>query len=84
MTDEERITRGRRAKSELALTQEAFEALEQDFYRRMKETSPENPERVLHFHRSINNLAAVKKALMLVVVDGNAVAAIMESGLSKG
>lgn len=81
MSDEDRIARGHRAASELRVTEEAFQALEADLMRRMLETT--EPEQVLHFHRTLTNLASVKHALKLCVADGNAVAAIAEAGLAR-
>lgn len=81
MTDEERIARGHAAASELRVTEEAFQALEADLMRRMLDTT--EPEQVLHFHRSLTNLASVKHALTLCVADGNAVAAISAAGLAR-
>lgn len=81
MTDDERIARGHQAANELRVTDEAFQALEVDLIRRMLETA--DPEQVLHFHRTIGNLASVKHALKLCVADGNAVAAIAEARLAR-
>jgi len=81
MTDEERIARGHQAASELRVTEDAFQALEADLIRRMLETTDE--AQVLHFHRTLTNLASVKHALRLCVADGNAVAAIAEAGLAR-
>lgn len=82
MTDDERISRGRQATTELKLTEDAFRGVEAHLLEKLLETSPDQPDRVLEIHRAVQNLALVRKALLLMVTDGQyAAAAVAASGL---
>lgn len=84
MTDDERVSRGHAAQNELRLTAEAFEGIRTVLLEQIEETSPDQPAKILELHRSIQNLALVRKALSLVVQDGVVAAhAVAQAGLTR-
>ncbi len=70
MTDEQQAARGQRATLELRETESAFAAVEAALVKTLTETSPGQPEKILKLHAAIQNLAAVKQALMNVIQAG--------------
>lgn len=83
MTDDERVSRGHRARQEYSLTAEAFEGVKAHLLEQLSTTPGDQPAKVLQLHTAIQNLALVRKALFLVIEDGNVAAAIAESGLTR-
>ena len=84
MNDAERAARGRRAADELAETEAAFASVEAAILAELTRTSITQPEKVLKLHAAIQNLAAVKQALVSVVTDGQlAEHAIAIAGLTR-
>lgn len=84
MNDAETAAKGRRAASELRETEEAFATLRQRLLDEIAATSPGQPDKVLKLHMSVQNLTAVKTALMLMVQAGQvADAAMAQSGLNR-
>lgn len=70
MSEQERIARGHQAASELVLTAEAFEQVEQAIVARLAATPITQPEVVLRLHAALQNLDAVRRVLKNIVSDG--------------
>lgn len=69
MTEPERIARGNAAHHELRVTEAAFDGVRQLYTDEM--TAPDTTEdRLLELHRSLKNLAMVRKALIAAYNDG--------------
>lgn len=84
MTDEERASRGHDARREYTETNAAFDAVEAAILRTLAETPVGQETKVLNLHKSVQNLAAVRQALMLVIQDGQvAEHAISQVGLTR-
>jgi hypothetical protein len=83
LTEDERMNRGRQAAHELRVTEEAFAAVRQYLVDAMVETSPENEAGIMKRHQAVQVLDMVRKALILVVADGDIVRAAQESGLNR-
>ena len=83
MTEDDRIARGRQASHELRVTEEAFIAVRQYLVDEMVATSPENEPGIMKRHQAIQVLDMVRKALILVVADGDMARAAQESGLNR-
>lgn len=84
MTDEERVQKGNQAANELRMTGEAFDKVRDAILAELVQTSPGQPEKVLALHRAVQNLTAVKTALIGVVNDGlMARDAIAKAGLTR-
>jgi hypothetical protein len=85
MNDEQRIARGQRAQSEMSLTEEVFDGVRTVLIEQLVELPPTEPEQILEVHRSIQNLARVRKAMMAVINDGMVVAKAVEiAALTRG
>ena len=83
MTEDERIARGRQASQELRVTEDAFAAVRQTLVEAMIATPPDNETGIMKRHQAIQVLDMVRKALMLVVADGDMARAAQESGLNR-
>ncbi len=85
------ILRGRRAEGELAETSAAFEAVRAALLGALVQTPVGADAKVLKLHLSLQNLAAVREALMKTIAAGAhagharaAEDAIAEAGLTRG
>ena len=85
------VARGRRAEAELAETTAAFEAVRASLLSALAQTPVGADARVLKLHMSLQNLAAVREALVKTVAAGEhagyaraAEDAIAEAGLTWG
>lgn len=85
------IARGRRAEAELAETAAAFEAVRTGLLSALAQAPVGADARVLKLHMSLQNLAAVREALVKTVAAGAhagyaraAEDAIAEAGLTRG
>lgn len=85
------ILRGRHAEAELSETAAAFEAVRAALLAALAQTPVGADARVLKLHSSLQNLAAVREALMKTVAAGEhagyaraAEDAIAEAGLTRG
>lgn len=85
------VLRGRRAELELVETQAAFEAVRSALITALAQTPVGADGKVLKLHASIQNLAAVREALMKTVAAGEhagyvraAEDAVAEVGLTRG
>lgn len=84
MTDEERLIRGQQAGLEYRELEAAFAKVEAVLVRTLTETPIGADPKVLRLHMSIQNLAAVKQALLAVAQDGMmAEHAIAVAGLTR-
>lgn len=82
MTEDERATRGRRARQEFSVLEEAFNATSNAIMTRLVQTSPAKPDTILQLHMAAQNLTAVRKALLAIAQDGLlADAALEQSGM---
>jgi hypothetical protein len=77
--DDERAAKGRRAQQQYRELEQAFDKTAQAIVTRLAQTPPEKPETVLKLHLALQNLAAVRKALMEMAQDG----AIAEVALAR-
>lgn len=81
--DEDRAAKGRRAAQEYRELEDAFQRTAEAIMARLAQTSPEKPELVLKLHLALQNLAAVKKALLALAQDGAiAEVALGQAGLA--
>lgn len=78
MDNEERVARGRRARQEFTVLEEAFQKTSDAIMTRLVQTSPARPEQVLQLHMAAQNLAAVRKALLAFADDGLLADAILD------
>jgi hypothetical protein len=85
------ILRGRRAEAEFAETAAAFEAVRGALLAALAQTPVGADAKVLKLHTSLQNLAAVREALMKTIAAGEhagyaraAEDAIAEAGLTRG
>jgi hypothetical protein len=79
MTEEDRINRGFQASHELRVTQEAFDGVRAHLIDQMCAMPSTEPERVLSYHRQLEALALVRKAMILTVNDGDVARAYAEA-----
>lgn len=85
MSDQDRISRGHKATSELEITAEAFEGVRHDLIRRMVETPVDQVATILQFHAALQTLGRVRHAMNLVVQDGQVAAqAVAMANLARG
>ena len=70
MTDEQRVARGHRAFGELTEVGDAFDRVETAIMKTLAETPVGQELKVLNLHKSVQALAAVRKALQDVIDDG--------------
>ena len=85
------ILRGRAAEAELAETGAAFEAVRAALIAALAQTPVGADAKVLKLHASLQNLAAVREALMKTIAGGEhagyvraAEDAVAEAGLTRG
>lgn len=84
MSDQHRVARGHAAERELTETAAAFEAVEAALVKALAETPVGQEAKVLNLHKALQNLAAVRQALMNVIQDGQVAAhAIAAAGLTR-
>ena len=68
--DQDRAARGRRAAQEFRELDAAFQRTSDAIMTKLVQTSPERPETIMKLHMSLQNLAAVRKALLEMAQDG--------------
>jgi hypothetical protein len=85
------MLRGRRAEVELAETAQAFEAVRSALLAALSQTPVGADGKVLKLHMSLQNLAAVREALVKTIAAGEhagyaraAEDAVAEAGLTRG
>lgn len=85
------VLRGRRAEAELAETAAAFDAVRAALLTAIAQAPVGADAKVLKLHMSLQNLAAVREALMKTIAAGEhssyaqaAAEAIAEAGLTRG
>lgn len=84
MNEEQRASRGRQAAQEMRETEAAFDAVETAILKELSQTPVGQEAKVLNLHKSVQNLAAVRQAIMLVINDGQmAEHAIAQAGLTR-
>lgn len=84
MNDAETVAKGHRASIELRETEDAFNQLRGKILEEIVKTSPSQPDKVLKLHLSVQNLEAVRKALLLMVQNGEyAEQALAQAGLTR-
>jgi len=84
MSNEQRASRGRRARQEQNETQAAFDAVEDALLAELSRTPIGQEAKVLNLHKALHNLAAVRAAIQRVIDDGMmAEHAIAVAGLNR-
>lgn len=84
MTDERDAARGHSARREYAETEAAFAAVERAILQTLANTPVGQDTKVLSLHMALQNLAAVKQAIMAVIQNGMiAEQAISQAGLTR-
>jgi len=84
MTNEQRAARGAQAEREWVELEAAFERVREAITSEWVQTGPANVEKLSKLHMSVQNLAAVKAAIIAVINDGQiARAAITQAGLTR-
>lgn len=75
MTPEERMARGQQAQAAQAFMADIFDGVRTHLLNELVEAN--DPEAILEGHRSIRTLATIRKAIELVISDGQIAASII-------
>jgi hypothetical protein len=70
MNDDDRATRGRRAQKEFRELEAAFQRTSDAIMTKLVQTPPTQPDTILKLHMSLQNLSAVRQALVEMAQDG--------------
>jgi len=82
--DEEAVANGNQAASEWRQTERAFDTVEAAIMRELANTPIGQEAKVLNLHKSLQNLSAVKLAVLNVIQNGQiAQHALSEAGLTS-